>query len=42
MPHLAMDDEDMKTLVFIGNSRKDIRKFPNAVRDDVGFDLYEV
>lgn len=38
----AMDDEDLKTLVFIGSSRKDIRKFPNAVRDDVGFDLYEV
>ena len=37
-----MDDEDLKTLVFIGSSRKDIRKFPNAVRDDVGFDLYEV
>lgn len=37
-----MDDEGLKTLVFIGNSRKDIRKFPNAVRDDIGFDLYEV
>jgi phage-related protein len=37
-----MDDKDLKTLVFIGSSRKDIRKFPNAVRDDVGFDLYEV
>jgi len=37
-----MDDEDLKTLVFVGSSRKDIRKFPNAVRDDVGFELYEV
>ena len=37
-----MDEEDLKTLVFIGSSRKDIRKFPNAVRDDIGFDLYEV
>jgi len=37
-----MDDENLKTLVFIGSSRKDIRKFPNAVRDDIGFDLYEV
>jgi len=31
-----------KPLVFVGSSRKDLRKFPRAVRDDVGFDLYMV
>ena len=32
----------MKPLEFIGSARSDLRQFPAAVRDDVGFDLYQV
>lgn len=42
MPHLAMDDEQLKPLVFIGSSRRELRDFTKAVRDDIGFDLYQV
>jgi len=34
--------DDLKPLDFIGSSGKDLRKFPSTVRDDIGFDLYEV
>ncbi|HEB72008.1 MAG TPA: type II toxin-antitoxin system RelE/ParE family toxin [Nitrospirae bacterium] len=37
-----MAHNDMKPLSFIGTARKDLKKFPQTVRDDVGFDLYEV
>ena len=32
----------MKPLDFIGTARKDLKKFPQTVRDNIGFDLYEV
>ena len=32
----------LKPLNFIGSTRKDILKFPKAVRYDVGFDLYRI
>lgn len=31
-----------KSLEFIGSARRDLRQFPAAVRDDIGFDLYQV
>lgn len=34
--------DDLKPLNFIGSTRKDILKFPKAVRYDVGFDLYRI
>ncbi len=37
-----MENEIPKPLYFIGNARNDLRKFPKPVRDDVGFDLYQV
>ncbi|MGD2062979.1 MAG: type II toxin-antitoxin system RelE/ParE family toxin [Nitrospirota bacterium] len=37
-----MADQVAKPLLFIGSSRKDLQKFPQAVRDDVGYDLYTV
>ena len=37
-----MGDQHLKPVKFIGSARKDLRKFPKAVRDDVGFDLYQV
>lgn len=37
-----MDHSDPKSLIFIGSARKDLRAFPKAVRDDVGFDLYQI
>ena len=33
-----MTDDDMKPLSFIGTARKDLKKFPQTVRDDVGFE----
>ncbi len=32
----------MKTIFFIGSSQKDIQDFPEDVKDDVGYALYEV
>ena len=40
--NMNMEAEDLKPLEFIGSARRDLRKFPSAVRDDVGFDLYRV
>lgn len=37
-----MDDNRLKSLVFLGSSRKDLKDFPKPVRDDIGFDLYQV
>jgi len=34
--------DDLKPLSFVGSARKDMLKFPKAVRYDVGFDLYRV
>ena len=41
-PQLDMENEVLKPVYFIGSARSDLRKFPNPVRDDVGFDLYQV
>lgn len=40
--NINMDNPDLKPLHFIGSARKDLRKFPSVVREDVGFDLYQV
>ena|SRR5436190_240472 len=32
----------MKPLIWLGSSRDDVRKFPEAVRQQTGFDLYRV
>src|SRR3989338_7374228 len=38
-----MDDERIvKNLYFAGASRKDIRAFPEEVREDIGYALFEV
>ena len=37
-----MENEILKPVYFIGSARSDLRKFPKPVRDDVGFDLYQV
>ncbi len=37
-----MSGDDLKPLYFVGSARKDMQKFPRAVRYDVGFDLYRV
>ncbi len=37
-----MKNEILKSAYFIGSARRDLRKFPKPVRDDIGFDLYRV
>ena len=37
-----MKDIYTKPLVFIGSSKKDLRKFPKAVCKKIGYDLYLV
>ena len=32
----------MKPLVWVGSSREDVRAFPEAVRQEAGFELYQV
>ena len=32
----------MKTILFVGSSQKDIQSFPEDVKDDVGYALYQV
>lgn len=32
----------MKSLIWIGSSREDVRGFPEAVRQEAGFELYQV
>lgn len=32
----------MKTIVFVGSSQKDIQDFPEEVKDDIGYALYQV
>ena len=32
----------MKPLIWLGSSREDIRKFPDVVRQESGFELYQV
>jgi len=34
------DDEDLKPVVWLGTSQKDIRTFPDAVRRDIGQALF--
>lgn len=31
----------VKSLVWVGSSLKDLREFPEAVKDEMGFALYE-
>ena len=47
MPHLAYTCEiehnlSVKPVVWMGNSRDDLREFPEAVQDSLGFELYRV
>jgi phage-related protein len=37
-----MPQFSIRTICFMGSSRKDLRRFPNAVRANVGMDLYGV
>ena len=37
-----MSHPNIKSLVWVGTSLKEVRDFPEAVKDDVGFALYEV
>ncbi len=39
---MNMNHDDIKPLHFIGTARRDLKEFPQTVRDNVGFDLYEV
>ena len=32
----------MKPLVWLGSSREDVRRFPESVRQEAGFELYQV
>ncbi len=34
-----MQQPERKALIFVGSSQKDLRKFPKAVRKDIGYDL---
>ena len=34
------DEATFKPVVWVGSSRKDLRKFPDAVRDHIGYALY--
>lgn len=36
-----METNDLKRIVWIGSSLDDLRKFPEEVKDDVGYALYE-
>lgn len=40
--NMDMSYNDIKLLYFIGTARRDLKGFPQTVRDNVGFDLYEV
>ena len=37
-----IEEQALKSLDFIGASRKDIREFPEEVRQDIGYALFEV
>jgi phage-related protein len=32
----------LKSLAFVGSARRDIREFPDEVRQDIGYALFEV
>ena len=32
----------MKPVIWLGSSREDIREFPDTVRQDAGFELYQI
>ena len=36
-----MDEEELRPVEWVGSSLEDIRSFPEAVRDDVGFAIYQ-
>lgn len=35
-----IDEPSLKPVVWVGSSRKDLRKFPDSVQDHVGYALY--
>lgn len=37
-----MKPDTLKPVYFISSARTDLQKFPKPVRDDIGFDLYQV
>jgi phage-related protein len=34
------DDQSLKPVIWVGSSRRDLRQFPEAVQDHVGYALY--
>ena len=36
------EDKGIKKIDFIGSSQRDIREFPDEVKDDIGYALFEV
>ena len=36
------EEKTLKSLDFVGSSRRDIREFPEEVRQDIGYALFEV
>jgi phage-related protein len=41
MVYLKWKEREMKVLDFIGSSRKDIRAFPEEVKYEIGYALFE-
>lgn len=37
-----IEERSVKKLDFVGSSREDLREFPEEVRQDIGFALFEV
>ncbi|EGJ33201.1 MULTISPECIES: hypothetical protein [Moorena] len=42
MPNLKMGDELLKTVIWVGPSKKELLGFPEDVIDEVGYILYRV
>ena len=40
--YTSSDIKDMKPIKFLGDSREQLRDFPEAARDEAGFQLYKV
>ena len=39
---IQLNRNSMKTAIFIGSSQKDIREFPEEVKEDIGYALYRI
>ncbi len=37
-----MDDDDIRSIVWVGDAREQVQSFPKAVRSDIGAALYDV